>query len=88
MPLFKTTKNSAKQLKKKSFRNEKELQSFVENNLEPLFGVRFLASEFTTSQQHGGRIDSLGLDENNSPVIIEYKWGEKDNIINQGLFLS
>ncbi len=86
MPLFRTTKNSAKQLKKRSFRNEKELQSFVENNLETLFGVRFLASEFTTSQQHGGRIDSLGLDENNSPVIIEYKWGEKDNIINQGLF--
>lgn len=86
MPLFKTTANSAKQLKKESFRNEKELQSFVENNLEALFGVRFLASEFTTSHQHGGRIDSLGLDEDNSPVIIEYKWGEKDNIINQGLF--
>ena len=75
-----------KQLKKQNFRNEKELQTFVEQNMESLFGIRFLASEFTTSKQHGGRIDSLGLDENNSPVIIEYKWGEKDNIINQGLF--
>ena len=54
--------------------------------MENLFGVRFLASDFTTSKQHGGRIDSLGIDENNSPVVIEYKWGEKDNIINQGLF--
>ena len=54
--------------------------------METLFEIRFLASEFTTSKQHGGRIDSLGIDENNSPVIIEYKYGEKDNIVNQGLF--
>ncbi len=86
MAIFLTTNSSAKQLKKKDFRNEKELQTFIEENMESLFGVRFVASEFTTSKQHGGRIDSLGLDENNSPVIIEYKWGEKDNIINQGLF--
>ena len=86
MAIFLTENSSAKQLKKSNFRNEKELQSFVEQNMESLFGIRFVASEFTTSKQHGGRIDSLGLDENNSPVIIEYKWGEKDNIINQGLF--
>ena len=86
MPLFSITNDTAKQLKKQSFQNEKALQSFVENNLETLFGIRYRATEYTTSQQHGGRIDSLGLDENNSPVIIEYKWGEKDNIINQGLF--
>lgn len=86
MAIFTTKDHLAKQLKKKDFRNEKELQTFIEENMEDLFGVRFLASEFTTSKQHGGRIDSLGLDENNSPVIIEYKWGEKDNIINQGLF--
>ena len=86
MAIFLTTNSSAKQLKKQNFRNEKELQAFVEQNMESFFGIRFLASEFTTSKQHGGRIDSLGLDENNSPVIIEYKWGEKDNIINQGLF--
>lgn len=86
MAIFLTASNSAKQLKKQNFRNEKELQTFVEQNMESLFGIRFLASEFTTSKQHGGRIDSLGLDENNAPVIVEYKWGEKDNIINQGLF--
>jgi predicted transport protein len=86
MAIFLTTNSSAKQLKKQNFRNEKELQTFVEQNMESLFGIRFLASEFTTSKQHGGRIDSLGLDENNSPVIIEYKWDKKDNIINQGLF--
>lgn len=86
MAIFLTENSSAKRLKKSNFRNEKELQSFVEQNMKSLFGIRFIASEFTTSKQHGGRIDSLGLDENNAPVIIEYKWGEKDNIINQGLF--
>lgn len=74
MAIFLTTSNSAKQLKKQDFRNEKQLQTFVEENMENLFGIRFVASEFVTSKQHGGRIDSLGLDENNSPVIIEYKW--------------
>jgi RecB family endonuclease NucS len=44
---------------------------FFEKNLEALLGVRFLDSEFTTS--NGGRIDTLGLDENGCPVILEYK---------------
>lgn len=84
MPLFKTNNHKAQKLLRKDFANEKELQHFVENNLDELFGIRFLASEYSTN--HGGRIDSLGLDENNSPVIIEYKWGENSAIINQGLF--
>jgi predicted transport protein len=52
--------------------------------METFLGVRFLASEFTTS--NGGRIDSLGLDENGCPVIIEYKRHTNENVINQGLF--
>lgn len=63
---------------------EKSLQVFFEKNLEALLGVRFLASEYTTS--NGGRIDTLGLDENGCPVIIEYKRSSNENVINQGLF--
>ena len=37
-------------------------------------------------RSHGGRIDSLGLDENGSPVIVEYKRGVDAGVINQGLF--
>jgi len=84
MPIFKINNQQTQKLSRKNFSNEKELQHFVENNLEDLFGVRFLASEYSTN--HGGRIDTLGLDENNAPVIIEYKWGENSAIINQGLF--
>lgn len=86
MPIFQIKNKKAKQIKALSFKDEKELQIFIENNLEELFGVKFLASEYSTGEKHGGRIDTLGLDENNSPVIIEYKWGGKDNVINQGLF--
>ncbi len=54
--------------------------------METLLGVRFLASEYGTGPVHGGRIDSLGLDENGSPVIVEYKRGVDAGVINQGLF--
>ena len=63
---------------------EKSVQTLLERNLEPLLGVRFLASEFTTT--HGGRIDTLGLDENGCPVILEYKRASNQNVVNQGLF--
>lgn len=65
---------------------EKSLQSQIEANLETYLGVRFLASEYSTGTNHGGRIDTLGIDENGSPVIIEYKRAMNENVINQGLF--
>lgn len=70
---------------------EKEIQALIEKNTEVLFGVRFLASEYPISladgaEVQGGRIDSLGIDENNCPVIFEYKRDVNENVINQGLF--
>jgi predicted transport protein len=86
MAIFNSDKNRTKRLKRKDFSNEKALQNFVEKNLDIFFRIEFLATEYATSQKHGGRIDTLGIDENGSPVIIEYKWGEEKTIINQGLF--
>lgn len=63
---------------------ERELQMLIEKNMPTFFGVKFLKSEYATS--HGGRIDSLGIDENNCPVIFEYKRTSNENVINQGLF--
>jgi predicted transport protein len=54
--------------------------------LDTYLGVRFLATEYSTGLNHGGRIDTLGIDENGSPVIIEYKRSMNENVINQGLF--
>ncbi|WP_424886516.1 DUF5655 domain-containing protein [Streptomyces sp. SAI-126] len=65
---------------------EADVQGLVETYMQTLLGVRFLASEYSTGPVHGGRIDSLGLDENGSPVIVEYKRGVDAGVINQGLF--
>src|SRR5580704_3091992 len=58
----------------------------MEQHLESFLGVRFLATEYVTGKAHGGRIDTLGLDDNNCPVIIEYKRALNENVISQGLF--
>lgn len=63
---------------------EKELQTVIEQNMDTFFGVTFLASEYRTTD--GGRMDSIGIDENHCPVIFEYKRSVKENVINQGLF--
>ena len=65
---------------------EKPLQTLIETNLDPLLGIRFVASEYSTGKTHAGRIDTLGLDENHCPVILEYKRSSAENVINQGLF--
>lgn len=84
--LFRHDPVGVTQLEAKSVVIEKTLQSLMEKNLEAFLGVRLLASEYQTGKVHGGRIDTLGIDENNSPVIIEYKRSLNENVINQGLF--
>ncbi len=64
---------------------ERHLQELVERNMETFLDA-FLASEYSTGPRHRGRIDSLGLDENGSPVIVEYKRGCDSGVLNQGLF--
>lgn len=71
------------QLSPSSFQLERELQILIEKNMSTFFGVTFLQSEFSIPN---GRIDSLGIDENNCPVIFEYKRSQNENVINQGLF--
>ena len=65
------------------FTNEAELHKLVENNLDEILGITFLASEYPIPN---GRIDTLGIDEDGVPVIIEYKWGKELGAIIQGLF--
>lgn len=86
MPLYQIKQQRVDQIKPSSFKNERELQKLFEANLETLLGVRFVASEFTTGDRQRGRIDSLGVDQDGTPVIVEYKKSGKENVINQGLF--
>ncbi len=84
--LFRTRNGTAEEIAGTSVSLEKSLQVLIEKNLEIMLGVTFLASEYSTGPKHGGRIDSLGMDENGCPVIIEYKRSTNENVINQGLF--
>lgn len=86
LKLFRLSGGSAIELSGSSFALEKSLQSLIERNMPVIFAVKFLASEYITGIRHNGRIDSLGLDENGSPVIFEYKRAVNENVINQGLF--
>ncbi len=64
---------------------EVELQRRVEASMEQMLGVRFLASEYPTGPWHRGRIDTLGLDENGSPVVIEFKKGSDSGVLSQAV---
>jgi predicted transport protein len=86
MPLFQIDNGNLQRVEQENFSLEKELQRLVENNLEGIFNCRFVASEFSTAARHAGRIDTLGLSEDNNPVIVEYKKVESSALINQSLF--
>jgi len=84
--LFRLHGDHVSELPGRSATVERSLQRLLERNLDSFLGVRFLASEHGTGKTHAGRIDTLGLDENGAPVIIEYKRAVNENVINQGLY--
>jgi len=86
LKLFRIDGGKAHELAGTAVALERQLQRTIESNMDTLFGVRFLASEYSTGTKHRGRIDSLGIDETGSPVIFEYKRSRDENVINQGLF--
>lgn len=83
MALYKINGSAVTKIIAKDLDLEKNLQSLFEKNLNELLNIIFLAHEYSTS--FGGRIDTLGIDKNGSPCIIEYKKNQNDNVINQGL---
>ena len=84
--LFMINGETVTQLEGQSVALEKSLQTLIEKHLDVFLGIRFLATEYSTGKTHGGRIDTLGIDENGCPCIIEYKRSSNENVINQGLF--
>ena len=84
--LFRVINGSAEELVGRPVKLEKKLQVLIERHLDVFLHVRFVASEYSTGKTHAGRIDTLGIDENGCPTIIEYKRNSNANVINQGLF--
>lgn len=87
MPLFAINKkNVVEPVGQTNFDAERDLQRVVEANLQALFRCQFVATEFPTGIQHGGRIDTLALSEDRNPVIIEYKKTASSELITQSLY--
>ncbi|MER5440108.1 DUF5655 domain-containing protein [Streptomyces sp. NPDC002790] len=80
------TKNGMTEVMPRLAGIEADVQGLIEAHMETMLGVRFLASEYVIGCVDGGRIDSLGIDENGAPVIVEYKRGTDAGVINQGLY--
>lgn len=82
MNLYKLSKSTLEEVKNIPFKLEKDIQSMVEANLNTLFGLEFVKSEF---QLNGLRVDTLAFDQQSgSFVIIEYKKTKNYSVIDQG----
>lgn len=83
MPLFKIrTKDKLEIVKEKKFKLEKEIQELTEQNLNSVFGLEFVRSEFSLNNF---RLDTLAFDKvTNSFVIIEYKRDKSFSVVDQG----
>lgn len=83
MFLFKIEKdNKLSGIRESKFKYEKDIQRFTEENLELIFGLTFVKSEFIL---HNFRIDTLAFDEEKkSFAIIEYKKDKSFSVIDQG----
>ncbi len=87
MPIFKITGEKLQKIKPKKVggsNNEKQLQTLIEKNLNEIFEMSFVKTEAPTN--HGGRIDTLAIDNDKRPVIIEYKADKSSTVLLQGLF--
>ncbi|MBE9468068.1 MAG: hypothetical protein IMY72_07075 [Bacteroidetes bacterium] len=81
MALFKIEKR-LQYIKEKTFKLEKEIQTLTEENLNTIFGLDFVKSEFALNNF---RIDTLAFDkDSNAFVIIEYKRDKNFSVIDQG----
>ncbi|EOS8001207.1 hypothetical protein DW624_RS11750 [Enterococcus hirae] len=82
MALYHINKHEMVEIQEEPFTKEKELQLLVESNLEVLFNLKFVATEFSVADF---RLDTVAYDEETkSFVIIEYKKGKRFSVIDQG----
>lgn len=82
MDLFKIDGEILEPIKKSEFKLERDIQNIIEKNVQEVFDLEFVKSEFSVG---GFRIDTLCFDnESNSFVIIEYKKGNSYSVVDQG----
>jgi hypothetical protein len=82
MDLYRIEVGGLEPVQSDQFKLESEIQTLVESNMESLFGITMITSEFSVGDF---RLDSLCFDEESkSFVIVEYKRGSSYSVIDQG----
>lgn len=82
MAIFKIEKNKLVSISEKKINLEKDIQKLTEENLEIIFGYKFIASELKVDNF---RFDTLAWNpETKSFIIIEYKKDRNFSIVDQG----
>jgi predicted transport protein len=82
MPIFTLSQGKLTQINEIKFGIEKDIQNIVEVNLQSLFNLELVTSEFSLNRL---RVDTLGFDdESKAFVIIEYKKDRNFTVIDQG----
>jgi predicted transport protein len=83
MELYKLrNENELIHIRENYFKLEKEMQTLTEKNLDKVFGLTLVKTEFSLNNF---RIDSLAFDDEiNAFVIIEYKKDKNFSVIDQG----
>lgn len=80
--LFQKVQNTLKEINHIDFKLEKDIQKLLEKNLEAVFGLEFLETEFPLKDM---RFDTVAYDEENAAfVIIEYKKVRNTSLVDQG----
>jgi len=82
MAIFNIQNRKLSPIREKSIDLEKDIQKLTEENLEVIFGLQFVSTEFALQNF---RIDTLAFDkEANAFVIVEYKRDRSFSVIDQG----
>lgn len=90
MPIFKINNQKLESISEKKIDLERDIQKLTEQNLETIFGLKFVSGslnqEFSIHvNEQDFYIDTLALNEDsNSLVIIEYKKTQSFSVIDQG----
>ncbi|MGW6789186.1 hypothetical protein [Streptomyces chartreusis] len=82
LKVFRVRGKQATEIPGASVRVERDLQTLIEANMEAMLGIRFLVTEYRTGR-HRGRIDSLGMVESETPVIVECKRSRDQNVFSE-----
>ncbi len=81
--LFRVKNSVLQEIQPTKFQREKEIQTFIEDHMQELLGIRFLDTEFWIDDHN--RVDSVGFDEDNkSFVLIEDKAIKDRGLVDQG----